>query len=681
MLTDLAMAVETVDYSWFLSLPNEIMLNIFSLLPYRERVQLKLVCKRLYDIACDPHLCRHIAWHHFSSSDVPYLNILLAQNSAVIARLELNGNVKVPIFSSQLAKCSNIVTLVLFGARCTTAEMEEVVSSLPSLKHIEFEPCNTPCSMERCKHLMCHATEWKDFLTSTQALSSLTLATPWNEHFVEFLLRSWSSLEYFPIELNISLLEDSTAADELSARCTFILELWKQCQGIESMRHSSHAAKFSFYLYRPMRSLTNHPFFELRLSPVGGASSAVCVARLVTQEADCNGIVRLCRKSHDSESFCTGHYSYEDQFCLSPSEACYKSSFETVAASITYLNLSGAETLSSANLEGIAEVCGSLSQLNIRGCVLSLNPLFGFASIVSNCLSLQGLNIQDISHSKVENAAELWYLLSQVRYLSHLALDPCLLQAQISEEGKLQCSEPDGVASLPEIDEIAGHMERMTSMVSMELQTQHQVFSGAVRCKVCKNVSPYCLRLISKFKTLRHLRLEYLPPHVCSELANTALSSCVYLRTLHISGDFAFELSTEALLRTTTLQQLYIHCIRMTITDTVVEPLVSNGRLTHLYLFVRTISKTSTFKLFRNLPNLVSCHVYCHKRPVPGPPDEVLEFRRTVKHLVAARVPALEDCIFEEWSEQWCYGPRDFQTHHAPTTRSFLRSELVSNWV
>lgn len=674
------MAVETVDYNWFLGLPNEIILNIFSLLPYRERLHLKLVCKRLYDIACDPHLCRHVAWHHFSSLDVPYLNNLLAQSSTVIRRLELNGNLKVPTFSSQLAKCSNIVSLLLFGVQCTTAELEKVVVSLPSLKHIEFEPCNSPCSMERCKHLMCQATEWKDFLTSTKAMSSLTLATPWNDHFVEFLLRLWSSLGYLPVELNVSLLEESVAADELSARCTFILELWKQCQHVESMKHSAHVAKLSFYLYRPSRSLMNHPFFELHLSPVGGASSAVCVARLVNQEANCDGIIRLCRKSPDSESFCTGYYTYEDQFCLSASEACFKSSFEAVAASITFLNLSGAETLSSANLESIAEVCSSLSQLNIRGCVLSLNPLFGFASIVSNCSSLQGLNVQDISHSAVENTAELWYLLSQVRYLSHLALDPCLLQGRTSEEGELQCFKPDGVASFPEMDEIAGHMEKMTTMVSMEFQTQHQVFSGAVRCKVCKKVSPRCLHLISKFKTLRHLRLEYLPPHVCSALANAALSSCVYLRTLNISGTFAFELSSEALLHST-LQQLYIHCIRMTVTESVIDPLVSNGRLTHLYLFVRTISKTSAFKLFQNLPNLVSCHVYCHKRPVPQPPDEVLEFRRTVKHLVAARVPALEDCVFEEWSEQWSYGPRDFQTHHAPTTRSFLCSELASNWV
>ena len=666
------MALETTEHSWFLSLPTEIMLNVFSLLPYHERAQLKLVCKRLYDIACDPLLWRNVLWSRYSSSDAPHLNNLLTQSSAIITRLELNGNLNVPAFSSLLAKCSNIRTLVLLGVQCTTAEMETVATSLPALKCLEFEPCNSPCKMERCQHLMCRPNEWRDFLTSTKAMSSLTLATPWNEHFVEFLLREWSSLKYFPIELNFSLLEASTAADELNTRCMFILELWKQCQHIASFQHSSHTAKFSFYLYRPKRSLMNHPFFELRLSPVGGASSAVCVAR-VTQEVDCDGIIRLCRKSPDSESFCTGCYIYEDQFCLSPSEACYKLDFEAVSAGITYLNLSGAETLSSASLESIARSCSNLSQLNIRGCVLSLNPLFGFAAVASNCPNLRGLNIQDIPYNMIENSTELWYILSRMRYLSHLALDPCLMQAQVSDS---RWFDPDGAVatSLTEIDEIAGHIEKMTSVVSVEMQTRCQA-SGWVECQACKNVNPHSLHLISKFKSLRHLRLEFLPAQVCSTLSNAALSSCTYLRALYISVGFAFELSSEALLHSA-LQQLYINCIRMTITDRVVDPLVSNGRLTHLYLIVRTISKTSAFKLFQSLPNLVSCHIYCLRRPVLLPPDEVLEFRRTVKHLVAARKTFLEDFVFEEdasWFAGWNFSP--------PTVRSFLFSELVSNWV
>ena len=50
-------------------LPIEILLNIFLFLPYHDRVQMKLVCRRMYHVTSDPHLWREITWSNFSTSE------------------------------------------------------------------------------------------------------------------------------------------------------------------------------------------------------------------------------------------------------------------------------------------------------------------------------------------------------------------------------------------------------------------------------------------------------------------------------------------------------------------------------------------------------------------------------------------------------------------------------------
>ena len=137
----------------------------------------------------------------------------------------------------------------------------------------------------------------------------------------------------------------------------------------------------------------------------------------------------------------------------------------------------------------------------------------------------------------------------------------------------------------------------------------------------------------------------------------------MFKNTTHFHGLFLSPLA----LHESNLQQLYISCPRMNITDTIIDPMIEKNTLTHLYLLVRAISKSSVIKIHKNLSHLVSCHIYCRDRPVMFPPKAVLDFRRTVRHLVH-----FEDYVMEEdvASSVWLHS----------ATRSLLSSELLSIW-
>ena len=506
---------------YLVNLPVEILFRIFSFLMYRDRFQLKFVCRRLYDVSSDPHLWKEITWVNYQSDDQPYLKGSLMSNSSFIMKVKVSGNVNIAALATQLISCSNIRTLSLLGNHCTVVAMERIVKCLPLLDHLEFEPCNTACSMERCNHQMCRPNEWRDFLHKSTAMSSLVLVSPWSEHFIEFLWREWSVLKYRPVEFCVSVLANNACiSNELSGHCITLLELWKKCQSI--FQSCSHTSRFFLNAFHPKSTMHSYPWFELNLS---GESppTPISVSRLGSLGMESDGLIRLCGKPHNSLVYTVGHYIHESQFCLSLNEA----KFENIPSCIVTLNLCGASGLVSSQLEAIAARCTGLVQLNLKGCPLSLNPLFGLAAIADKCLWLKALNVQEITSSGVESLIELWYIFSKMKKLTHLALDPCMMR--ISQEEYL------GLDVLSTHD-VAEAVNMTNSIISLDVRAQQ------LQCQLCRSIAIQCPLLTSGLKLLRHLQLDNILPEPCSAIANAALHRCKCLKTLHISTDFSFHL-------------------------------------------------------------------------------------------------------------------------------------------
>lgn len=624
-------------------LPIEILLNIFLFLPYHDRVQMKLVCRRMYHVTSDPHLWREITWSNFSTSDEASVRNILGQYSNFLTSFRVTGQFSVTKFSEQLSDCSNINSLVLIGMKQTISEIERLLKNIRSLSHLTFEPCNKQCDILHCNHLMCGAHEWRDFLRASSNLTSLTLVTPWNDHIVEFLLREWSSLNYYPLEFQLSIIACGVSVDLWYTRCVKLLELWKELQ--TTFPGCSHAAKFCVNSYKPQLFSIKPPLFELHLNGKF-LTSAVTASRLEATEADLGGVIWLCGKHKKLEQFACGHYIPDDLFPFSSSDAAY-GSFPFYANSITCLNFYGASRLLPIHLEIVANSCSSLAELNIENCELSLSPLSGLSAVACRCMKLTALNIQGIPSTAVENTEDVWQTLSMMQRLTHLATAPCLMLTQQST--------------------VRPHTVLKTGDSSLEMSSHS---SKSVVCQACQYMHLHCCP--PRLSLLRHVRFTDLSPQLTSIMISTVLANCKYLNTLYVASEFTFQLSFEALNRTN-LQQLCIKCHRMNITDTTVDSLAKN-KLTHLYLFIRSISKASMLKVVQNFPHLVSCHIYTRDRPVMRPPAAVLEFRRTIRRLLEMKVPRLDDFVFEEdtMSRGWM---------KSSTSRSILSSNLTSVWL
>ena len=93
---------------------------------------------------------------------------------------------------------------------------------------------------------------------------------------------------------------------------------------------------------------------------------------------------------------------------------------------ITNFDASRCKSVHPDHLEQLAAACPNLSRLNLSSKYDCLENLQGLHMIASCCHFLQGLNLQGIGVSKVENCMQLWEILSSMK-LTHLAVETCVL--------------------------------------------------------------------------------------------------------------------------------------------------------------------------------------------------------------------------------------------------------------
>ena len=651
-------------------LPTEILVRVCGYLLFRDRRCVRLVCKRLCLVMDDPHLWRSLSWDGFSRSDQRTLRAALARHQEVITdRLSLCGSFDLAAFSEELCSCAHLQSLSLEMTPCSVATMATILRALPSLTRLQFQPVNTSCSMASCTHLMCRTHEWQDFLSAAGTLHSLTLLSHWDENFVEFLLRQWACLQYSPTKLCLSVIQlNTTTSDEdWQIRYSSFLDRWKDC--LESFPPCENTSQFSltWHRYRPQFQVI--PLVELNLdgSPLS-LSSALCYTKLETSSnIDTHGVLSLSGKKLFSENFGCGRYVSNNQFILSEMETKFLE-FQSVVGHLTCINLSEAgNSFLSANLEIVAHYCRNLAQLNLSGCVQCLNPLFGLATLASNCTHLRALNLQNIPCNLVESTSEMWMFLSQMENLTHLAIDPCLFQGmQESEEST--CEQRSVLSDAEEIEE---SVKTMSYIETLDLQTSLSV-QKSIQCPICRTLDKRRMELVKYMSSLRYLHVRGISPTTCGMLLETTLRHCENLQCLYIHMDFAFCISSEALSCSRKLQQVAIWCPRLHITDDIIASLVPHNILTHVYFTVRSISKGSMTMLLSNFPHLIACHIYCRDGPVMQPPSEILEFRLTMRELVDSRTHPL-DFAFNEGSSY-------DQIIQRRTAESMVYTELSSQW-
>lgn len=671
---DLSRVVESKDGGRSLvdSLPMEMLVRVCSFLSIRERQRLRQVCKTLYQVLDSPLLWKTITIDGFACSDYPGMSAVLARHSAV-ERLHIRGSFNLVGLTKELCTCTHLRSLKLEQSPCYVANMASVVRALPSLAHLNFQPVNTSCGLGHCTHVMCRTVEWQDFMGAVENLTTLTLLSQWDENFVEFLLRQWVCVQYRPTNICMTTMYMQTAPpqESMQSRYSSLQDLWKEC--MENFPPCEEVCQFRITWQASHLSLNDVPIFELNLdgSPLS-LSTALCYTYPEASDTfHMHGMISLSGKNQsvkEDEYFTSGRYISRSEFVLSETETKFLH-FNTATAHLTSLSLTEASALDSCHLEVIAHHCKSLVQLNLSGCKKCLNPLFGLATLASNCTHLQALNVQNIPCNYVERTSEMWMCLSQMESLRHLAIDPCLFQP--SQEADEFTGEQYSVSDESEIEE---SLKAMKTIQVLEIQTTLTA-TKSIQCPHCRNMDSHLVELVRHMKALHTLHIRGVSPVVCGVMLNSAFHNCKYLRCLSIHMEFSFTLS-PADLKLCSIQKLYIHCPRFNITDSLMMALAqaSSSTLTHVYFTGRSISKGSVTMLLQDFPYLVASHMYCRDGPVMKPPGDILKFRQKMQELSSARPRVYPlDFVFNEGMS--------YSSHaECLTTQSLSQTELVSWW-
>ena len=630
------------------SLPYELLLKICSMLSNKVKLQLKTVSRRLYLVANDRLLWKHIHWSHFTSSDLPSLRHLLFQFSDIITVLCVSGNVsRILELKVHILCCQRLKALSLVGVPQNIDAVKSLVAGLPNLANLEIEPSNSTCSMLQCAHVVCSSAEWKEFLTAVAHIASLSVVIPLSHSIAQFFLSVWATHNYYPLQFRVCVFSSEIPSDISSwnTECGRFLALWRESQ--YTMPSCDHSAQFRLGLYRPC---IDSPSVELNLQPSPTAvQTALALGQLDRLES---GAVRMSGAELGSEAYSMGHYTPADQLCLAENEALMKSLQAYDTSKLKYLNFSEAIGLLSVHLEAIAESCPLLTRLNLKGCKSSLATFFGIAAIADKCRELNAINLCCISKRDIEDLEELWRLLSQIGKLKHLAVNPCI----IPEQSALSSADKDA--------NVCGDLivKRLSAV---------EYHAPKTRCPSCI-VSMENVHCVWVHSNLAHLRVEGLSASYCGAVVTSALTHCRSLKSLFVDSDWCFSLPLKPQAYSN-LEQLCLKCRRMNVSYDFIRVLTEVDKLTHLYLFVRSISKSSINEILEKLTRLVTCHIYCRDRPVMQPPNAALFFSKRIKELTSARTQSLDDFIFEEETSSHLYV-------HKLTAKSLLNSDLVSVW-
>lgn len=666
-------------------LPPEILAEVCSYLPVRERLRLRNVCKSFRLAVDSPRLWRRLRIDGFHSSDYARLGAMLADGrGSAVEEMYLSGTFNLVGLAKDLCTCTNLRSLTLSQSSCYVTNMVSIVRALPRLERLEFQPVNTACGLGHCTHVMCRAVEWQEFLAAVQHLNCLNLLTQWDENFIEFLVRQWACQQYRPLNIAVITTHTKTmgpVVESVQSYYSSLQDLWKEC--MESFPPCEDACQFQVTWQKSRVGVSDVPLFELNLdgSPLS-LSTAISYTHpeagdpansmhgMITLSAreplNTDHLSELCdeESDKDDERFLCGRFVSSPEFVLSEIETRFVS-FKCATAHLTYLSLTEATALNSANLETIAVSCPQLTQLNLASCKKCLNPLIGLAALSSNCPRLRALNLQGIPCNYVERTSEMWLCLSQMPELRHLAIDPCLLQA--SQEADEFTGEQYSISDEHEIEQ---SLKNMTKIQVLEVQTA-LTQCKSIMCPHCRNMDGHLLGLVKHMTLLNTLHIRGVSPTVCGILLRAAIINCKYLRNLNVNMEFCFGLPLEV--RNSGLEKLSICCPRFNVIDGVAEAL-SRAPLTHLYLAVRSVSRNSLETFLQDLPGLVVCHVYCRDGPVMKPPGEILCFRQAMLDM-SSRPPHAHplDFTFTEG--------RLYNSHtECSTTQSMITTELVSWW-
>ena len=568
-------------------LPPELLLMILLLLPLRERLCVRLTCRRLHSLINDPSLWDHIAWKHVTQSDDNLLKAVLRISSPHLRELELtstSGQLRnYPELSDFLSRCRNTRSLSLCGFLVSASQVEVLIQAMPQLSHVRID-----LSFESGPRR-----DAEKVLSAAKSLESLIIGLPTDMHRhatqhvanLAWTLRVWSKLDFYPADLGLihkELIVGCLDDDYLIGNIYFLKLREIQC---------SHRARLCLHIPSvPMKLTPLQPVFEVHLpySPVLACGKPLGLS----------SYFMLSQGAMGSDHFSRAHCCQLHKTVNALDQVAQKS-FMLFAQCISSLKLEGSN-LASTHLEAIACACPNLTDLDIAHCTDALKSLQGLAAIARGCPKLKGLNVNYIHNDHVEDIQTFWDILSRIEHLAYLTVTGCLISPNSPAQSNAR-----GSAVTTTI------IKKMLRLQALQIASISEV-KDSNYCPLPDSELPSLSNMVS----LRCLRIFDLPP-VRVSLGpgfGELLGKLNHLTYLNISFPYSkpepqrLTLPTDASFYTS-LEQLYVRCWNFAVSDALVDALVHSRKLTHVFLLIGSISQTGLLNLIQKSPRLTVCNV------------------------------------------------------------------------
>jgi len=547
------------------NLPTELLVYIASFLStIREKAKLRYVSRRLRSVGEASSLWSEFVWPQYDSREELCVKNLLGVCAHHVKTIGFPDGVRLSVLLKPLSRCYKLTQLSLPTAELDGLSPDKFRNTLQHMEQLErLEICwNSSISpllsagSPRLKELTVHV--------ASSIISQVKWGILW--------AHEWVTNKFVPQNLNIVI--------EVS-KYVFIPKLLQAWPLWNSFSLSDCTAELKLYSFRgfkvPLNLFNALPMFQLHFSQT---------AMLPFVKAATFGLLGieprlLMLTDKNGKAEFLPNYQYNDV-------AIHDDQLDhhvTSLSFITHFDARGCQSLHSGHLEQLAAACPNLQRLDLESKYDCLGSLQGLHTIANCCHSLEGLNLQGIGISKVENCMQLWEILSGMQ-LTHLAVETCVLNP--FTDGTLQ-------------QQLAQLFQKFLSLKALECSDGF--------CEECRSCCEDSL-LLCKFPSLVYCKMHHRGVQNQSNVVQNIINNCKKLECFNINCTKLLSLSS--LCNNNSLLQLCIKSDRTILTDDFMKTLSVHGGLVHVVLFVFSVTCSGIITLITNSPKLLTLHIATH---------------------------------------------------------------------
>lgn len=535
-------------------LPLEVVYLILLILLPLDRFRLRLTCRRMYEAVNNPTVWRSLSFDFYHTPSKQALETTLSFCSSSVKRLEIDCR-----------RCVSRFPWARF--------IKHISKCSSSLQHLTLLGMCSPLEQIEILSGICNILSHLELEVKDNQIppfpkfSSLVSVDIRIEkvHEITSLLLYWSKNNFFPKRVIVS-------SNRFKSIGVFIHDVSSFLQSVAPPSDG----KFTFqlqYTETPLEVIPRHSFFEVILEnselfiPVTTCSTtALTPLILVVSNQQC------------------GYRLVSNQLPT----ICKHVKFAVVAPTLVHLNLDNSTDVKSKNLHEISSQCQNLRSLSLSGCSNLFEDMSGLASVSTNCPDLEGLNITNI-HA-LDNKPELWSILLSFGKLRYLAVEVCSIPLRsFSIEDKLK------------------------ALLFLHFGS---AFSTA-HCAMC-HMSDACLSVLAQLvpESLKVLWLSELPrarSSITCQGLKTLFSCLPNLQCVSLDAPSVRYLPTDAECYQN-IEKFQLRLPQCYINAYFISALIKNRRLTHCYLWAKTIDLDAVSRLVQ-APRLVSLCLGLYKKP------------------------------------------------------------------